>query len=303
MTSKTETVGTAVAKVGKPGTAALMETYRTDFGLVLPSHIRSDTWFRVAQSAMKKGKVITVERGPYQGIKMTELELAALNKPGVFLGALLEAARLGLEPGTEQYYLTPRKVAGQFEVLGIVGYQGYIELMYRAGAVSSVIVENVHQNDGFSYKPGRDEYPDHEIDWDASDRGPLRLCYAYARMKGGATSKVVVLNAGDVDRIRAKSGTAKSDYSPWKTDEPAMWLKSAARQLRKWVPTSAEIIRDPVRVSAERADQAGPTPALAADAAYPGASSYDSEVYEGELVAPSPEELTAWNAEAEGSAQ
>lgn len=35
-----------------------------------------------------------------------ELEVAAANNPGVFMATLLDAARLGLEPGTEQYYLT-----------------------------------------------------------------------------------------------------------------------------------------------------------------------------------------------------
>ena len=37
---------------------------------------------------------------------------------------MLDAARLGLEPGTEQFYLTPRKVKGQMEILGIVGESG-----------------------------------------------------------------------------------------------------------------------------------------------------------------------------------
>jgi recombination protein RecT len=105
------------------------------------------------------------------------------------MGALMDAARLGLEPGTEQYYLTPRKVKGRLEIQGIRGYQGEIELIYRAGAVSSVIVEVVYSNDKFRVRPGRDERPIHEIDWDADDRGELRLVYAYAVMKDGATSR------------------------------------------------------------------------------------------------------------------
>ncbi len=102
---------------------------------------------------------------------------AAQRDPASLMSALLEAARLGLEPGTEQYYLTVR--GGK--VLGITGYQGDIELIYRAGAVSSVIVETVHQHDKFSYTPGRDDRPLHEIDWDLDDRGPLRLACSEAR--------------------------------------------------------------------------------------------------------------------------
>lgn len=238
----THTVSDAVAK--RDNTPhALIATYSQDFASVLPSHVRPDTWVRLAQGALKKGK-----RGADGRF---ELEQAAANNPGVFLAALLDAARLGLEPGTESYYLTPRKVGGRLEILGIVGYQGHIELMYRAGAVSSVVAEAVYSKDRFRYTPGRDEIPDHEIDWDADDRGTLRLVYAYARMKDGATSRVVVLNKTAIDRIKASSQGAKSEYSPWVKHEEAMWLKSAVRQLQKWVPTSAEYRRELARTAAE----------------------------------------------------
>jgi recombination protein RecT len=233
-----DTVTTAVARVEKPGPAAMVKQYSPDFTAVLPSHIKPEQWVRLAQGALKKGR----KQGPKY-----DLEIAAENNPGVFLAALLDAARLGLEPGTEQYYLTPRKVKGQLEILGIVGYQGLIELMYRAGAISSVVAECVYEYDTFSYTPGLDEIPRHEIDWDREDRGRLRLVYAFARMKDGATSKVVVLNRAAIQKIKAKSQGADSDYSPWTTNEPAMWLKSSVRQLAKWIPTSAEYMREQLR--------------------------------------------------------
>jgi recombination protein RecT len=249
----TETVTQAVAK-REAGPGALIRQYSGDFATVLPSHIRADTWVRVAQGALKRGKKDTTDRSG-----RTELEVAAANNPGVFLAALLDAARLGLEPGTEQYYLTPRKVKGQLEILGIVGYQGYIELMYRAGAISSVIAEVVHAKDTFRYQPGRDQVPFHEIDWDSDDRGPLRLAYAYARMKDGSVSKVVVLNKTAIERIKKSSQGADSDYSPWRNHEAAMWTKSAVRQLAKWVPTSAEYIQERARAAATAAS-AGAAP-------------------------------------------
>lgn len=212
--------------------AGLIKQYAEDFKTVLPSHVKPDTWVRLAQGALKKGK--------RQQDGRTDLEVAAANNPGVFLAAVLDAARLGLEPGTEQFYLTPRKVKGRMEILGIVGYQGHIELMYRAGAVSSVVAECVYENDTFDYQPGRDRVPTHRIDWDAESRGELRLVYAYAHMRDGAVSKVIVLNRADINKIKATSQGADSDYSPWKNHEAAMWLKSAVRQLQKWVPTSAE---------------------------------------------------------------
>lgn len=279
------TTQTAVARRDEQQTPRTMvAAYRDDFASVLPTHIRPDTFVRVAQGALKRGKK--------QGNRY-ELEIAAANNPGAFMAALLDAARLGLEPGTEQYYLTPRKTKGQLEILGIIGWQGYVELMYRAGAVSSVVAEVVYAGDRFRFQPGKDEIPDHEIDWDAEDRGALRLAYAYARMKDGSTSKVVVLNRAAIDRIKKSSQGADSDYSPWKTHEEAMWLKSAVRQLAKWVPTSAErysVTGQPVaHVEVERTDR--PEPAIQISGGLDEAHvDYDTgEVHDAEIVEDEPE--------------
>lgn len=244
------TVSNAVA-VRDNGPGAMVERYRDDLAMVMPSHVKPDTFVRLAVSVLR--------RDP----KLTE---AAQNNPAALMGSLLEAARLGLEPGTEQYYLTPRKVKGRLEIQGIRGYQGEIELIYRAGAVSSVIVEVVRKNDIFRYAPGRDERPHHEIDWDADDRGELRLVYAYAVMKDGATSKVVVLNRRDIARAKSNSQGSDSPYSPWQKHEEAMWMKTAAHRLTKWVPTSAEYMREQLRAQAEVAAEQRPAVALAATA-------------------------------------
>lgn len=232
------TVSNAVA-VRDTGPAAMVEQYRSDYAALMPSHINADQWVRLAVGAIRGDK---------------NLEAAAQADIGVFLRELRTAARLGLEPGTEQFYLTPRKSkahGGRKIIKGIVGYQGIVELIYRAGAVSSVIVEVVRTNDSFQYTPGRDERPVHGIDWFGSDRGDLVGVYAYAVMKDGATSKVVVLNRNQVMQAKAKADGAHTPFSPWTTNEEAMWLKTAARRLAKWVPTSAEYMREQLRAQAE----------------------------------------------------
>jgi recombination protein RecT len=242
----TDTVTEATSKAvatRSTGGHAIVAQYAPDLKQVMPSHINRDQWIRLAQGALKKGRKV---KAP-DGVMRTELEIAAISNVGVFMSELINAARLGLEPGTEQFYLTSRKVKGQPEILGIVGYQGYIELMYRAGAISSVVAECVYRNDSFEYTPGVDERPVHRIDWDLEDRGELRLVYAYAIMKDKATSKVVVLNAAAIASIKKSANGTDSQYSPWNTHPAAMWLKSAVRQLAKWVPTSAEYIREQLR--------------------------------------------------------
>ncbi|WP_018908777.1 RecT family recombinase [Salinispora arenicola] len=273
----TQTVSQAVAtRDNSP--AGLITQYSESFAQVLPSHIKPATWVRLAQGALKRGK-----RG--DGGRF-ELEIAAANNPGVFLAALLDAARQGLEPGTEQYYLTPRKVKGRLEILGITGYQGHIELMYRAGAVASVVAEIVRENDEYRYQRGIDDVPVHRYKPFARDaeRGALVGVYAYARMKDGAVSRVVELNRDDIDRIKASSQGATSEYSPWQKHEAAMWLKSAVRQLQKWVPTSAEFRREQLRAAAE-----AHRVAAAADAP-DGATAPQGDVLDGEVLDEAPTE-------------
>lgn len=229
----------------------LIARHSDDLASVLPSHIHAPVWIRVAQGA--------VRRDP-------DLMEAAAMSPNTLMVSLLNAARLGLEPGTEEFYLTPRKVKGRPEVLGIVGYQGHIELMYRAGAVSSVVAEVVREKDSYRYRRGVDEVPVHDYPAFAgeSTRGPLLGVYAYARLKDGSVSRVIELGRDDIKRIKASAQGSSSEYSPWKKHEEAMWLKSAVRQLEKWVPTSAEyrdqLRTDQVEVARAHAEGSRPTP-------------------------------------------
>jgi recombination protein RecT len=268
-------VSNAVAVREQTGPAAMVETYRDEYAALMPSHLNPDQWVRMAVGAIRGDN---------------NLVQAASNDIGVFLRELRTAARLGLEPGTEQFYLTPRKVKGTKVIKGIVGYQGIIELIYRAGAASAVIVESVRERDRFQYVPGRDERPVHEIDWFGEDRGALVGVYAYAVMKDGATSKVVVLNRRQIDAIKAKSDSKNSEYSPWNTNPESMWLKSAVRQLMKWVPTSAEYMREQLRAQAEVAAEhaaVGDAPLPPAPSVELGDEDEDGPI-EGEIVHDAP---------------
>lgn len=277
-----ETVSTAVAqRENTPG--ELIKRYSTSFAAVLPTHVKPETWVRLAQGALKKGKRITDERSPQFG--MFELEAAAVNNPGAFLAALLDAARQGLTPGTEEYYLTPRKVKQRLEILGITGYQGYVELMYRAGAVSSVVVQVVRANDEYRYQRGVDRLPVHRFTPFAreADRGPIIGVYAYAEMLGGSISQVVELNQDDIDRIKKVNPFSGSDTSPWVKWEASMWMKSAARQLRKWVPTSAEFRQELARAAGE-AQRVAAAPGMPAGVDTPQGDAAERDVLDGEVV-------------------
>lgn len=249
-----DTIVQAVEAAGKALTpATAVAQHRTHFAQVLPSHIKADTWVRVAQQALRRGEVM--KEGPDRGAYI--LEVAARNNMQLYLATLLDAARLGLAPGTPAYYLTPRKNKGQWEILGIVGYRGLVELMYRSGAIASVIAETVRANDQYLYRRGVDDTPRHDHPRPfASDeeRGKLIGVYAYAKMKDGATSRVVELNSDDIARIKAMNPASAGEYSPWTKWEEAMWLKSGVRRLEPWVPSSPEYVYAQAEVTARARD-------------------------------------------------
>jgi len=257
----TETVSQAVARQDN-GPAALVARYSGDFATVLPSHVKPETWVRVAQGVLR--------RDP-------NLARAAERNPGSFMAALLDCARLGLEPGTEQYYLVP---FGN-EVTGIVGYQGEIELIYRAGAVSSIKAEVVRSGDTFTYQPDM-ERPEHKPDWFGA-RGELIGVYAYAVMRDGSTSRVVVMGRDEIERHRAMSRGWEKTTSPWQKWTESMWLKTAMHELAKWVPTSAEYRREQLRAAVEADNLRRPAAPHAAPMPVPVV---DSEPVDAEIVDP-----------------
>lgn len=230
----TETVSQAVATV--PAPVELARKNRDRFDAVLPRHIEAKSFVGLAEAALYKDD---------------QLMQAAQNNPQAFYGVLMKAASLGHRPGSEEFYLVPRKVKGRTEVQGIEGYRGVVERMYRSGAVASVIVREVCANDTFRFVEGEMDKPVHEIDWFGDDRGEMVGVYAYAIMTTGAVSRVVILSKSDVMKAKASSDGATSQYSPWRNHERAMWWKTAARRLEPWVPTSVEFFKERVRAAAE----------------------------------------------------
>lgn len=256
-------VSTAVA-LRNDGASAIIESYKADLAAIMPSHMKPDVFTRLAVAVLSRDQ---------------DLLRAAQNNPASLMTALWEASRLGLEPGTEQYYLTWRKTKNGPEIVGMEGYQGEIELIYRAGAVTSVTVEVVREKDVFIWEKGTidrhdpprwdgaQRQPYHGADW-FEDRGALKGVYAYADMKGGSISEVIVLNRFDIAEAKTYAKGADEAWSPWRKSEKAMWLKTAAHRLRKWVPTSSEYMREQLRIVAGvQAEQIAAAPAPGPQAA------------------------------------
>lgn len=245
------------------GPGALVKQYQNDIAMVLPSHVKPDQFVRIAQGVLR--------RDP-------KLAQVAQRNVGSFMRAVLDCATLGLEPGKTYHF-----VAYGSDVVGITDYKGEIELIYRAGAVASVKAEVVHAGDAFRYVPGVMEIPEHAPDW-FGDRGEMIGVYAYAVMKDGSTSRVVMMSKADIEKVRAMSKTAKASSSPWTQWPDRMWLKTAIHQLAKWVPTSAEYRETLMRSKAALAD-------VAPEIAGPATIDYVDPDDGPEIPAPNDEEI------------
>jgi recombination protein RecT len=260
------TIGNAVQKRDK-SPQGMIRQYRSDFASVLPSHLAADSWVRVAQGVLRRNK---------------ELAEVATANPGSFLAVLLDCARLGLEPG-DTYHLVP--FGG--EVVGIPDYKGLIELIYRAGAVSSVKAEVVYEHDEYDYDRDTMDRPRHRSEPFASkaQRGKMIGAYAYCEMKDGGTSRVVEMAEWEILEHKAVSKTAKRPDSMWNRWPRSAWLKTVCKELEKWVPSSPEWITH--KVAAERAGTERPELSVSARALPEPVS--DAEPVDAELVEPDPE--------------
>jgi recombination protein RecT len=161
--------------------------------------------------------------------------------PRSLLGAVIQCAQLGLEPGTlGMAYLIPFKntKAGTTEVQFIPGYRGLLTLARRSGDISTIDAHCVYAGDAFSYKYGLDPKLDH-TPTDKPERGVITHVYAVARLKDGGWQFGVMTKA-EVDSHRDRySRAAKS--GPWQTEYPEMAKKTVLRRLCKLLPASVEL--------------------------------------------------------------
>jgi recombination protein RecT len=146
--------------------------------------------------------------------------------------AVMDAARLGLEPDGTQGALVPYK--GLVKFLPMVS--GLIELAW-AGSQTTLDVVAVHEADHFKYRLGTNPGIEHEPVLD--DPGELIAAYAVAHTPGAAKPRFEVMSKAQIDRVRGRSRA--SDDGPWVTDYEEMAKKTVARRLLKMTPKSPQL--------------------------------------------------------------
>jgi recombination protein RecT len=163
--------------------------------------------------------------------------------PSSFLGAMMSAAQLGLEPNTPlgQAYLIPYKNRGVDEVQFQLGYKGLIDLAYRSGEVELVQAHIVYENDDFTLEYGLEPKLVHKPA--DRDRGEPIKVYAMFKTKTGGYG-FDVMSMDDVRRHAEKYSQAyKLGFSPWKTNFEEMAKKTVLKRVLKYAPLKSDFVR------------------------------------------------------------
>jgi recombination protein RecT len=151
--------------------------------------------------------------------------------PTSFIGCLLTAASLGLEPDVlGECYLVPYKKECQL----ILGYQGLAKLFWQSPQAAQLDSGYVCQNDEFSYSKGTEPFL-HHIPAEG-DRGPITHYWALVGLEG-KRPWFDVFTPAQIDAIRGKSGSQVPDPEHW------MERKTALKQVLKLAPKSVELAR------------------------------------------------------------
>jgi len=191
----------------------------------LPSVITPERFTRMVLTAMSTNKDL------------------GLCTPNSFLGAMMQAAQLGVEPNTPlgQAYLIPYKNKGTLECQFQLGYKGLIDLAYRSGEVKDIQAHEVHENDTFEYELGLEPKLKHIPAM--KDRGAVIMYYAIFHTKDGGYG-FNVMSVDDVqEHARKYSKAYGSSFSPWKSNFDEMAKKTVLKKCLKYAPIKTEFAR------------------------------------------------------------
>ena len=208
------------------------------------------TYIKSMEGEIKKAlpSVLTPER-------FTRMVLSAISTnpqlgsctPSSFLGAMMSAAQLGLEPNTPlgQAYILPYKNKGTLEAQFQLGYKGLIDLAYRSGEVELVQAQIVYANDTFHCEYGLEPKLTH-IPAD-SDRGEAVKVYAMFKTKSGGYG-FEVMSMDDVRKHAQKySKSFGSSFSPWATNFEEMAKKTVLKKCLKYAPLKSDFVKGVVQ--------------------------------------------------------
>lgn len=187
------------------------------FAASLPKHISVEKFIRTAVNA--------VQNNP----EILECDNRSL------LVACQKAAQDGLIlDGREAALIKFGKVATYMPMV-----QGIVKKARNSGKVANIIVQLVHKNDDFQFKPGIDRVPICNPDW-FGDRGEPIGAYAVGELVDDSV-QVEIMSKAQILTIAA-AGNNGHQYDPKKGKYfGEWWRKTVLKRLCKYLPSSTDL--------------------------------------------------------------
>lgn len=195
-----------------------IKTYETEVARALPKVMTPERFTRMAMTAI------------------TQTPKLQRCTPQSFIGAMLTAAQLGLEPNTPlgQAYLIPYGTVCQFQL----GYRGLMDLAHRSGEIKNIEAHVVYENDEFDFEYGLNSNLRHIPA--KKDKGEPIWVYAIFRLKNGGYS----FEVASYDDCIAHGRKYSKSFSngPWTTEPEEMAKKTVLKRVLKYAPLKSDFI-------------------------------------------------------------
>lgn len=219
--------GSAITNAPKKTLQSYIKSMEGEIKKALPSVITPERFTRMVLSAISTNP------------KLGECT------PQSFLGAMMTAAQLGVEPNTAlgQAYMIPFRNHGQMECQFQLGYKGLIDLAYRSGEVSIIQAHAVHEKDEFTYELGMEPKLKHVPA--TGERGAVIAYYAMFRTKDGGYG-FDVMSQQDI-AAHARKYSKSFGSGPWQTNFDEMAKKTVLKRVLKYAPLKSDFVRGVVQ--------------------------------------------------------
>lgn len=280
------------AKTGAPGTAVVQRkpdevrqfvmAMQKEIAVQLPAHIPAEYFTRTIITGLRKSAALA------------KIAKTPRGRASIY-AAMLEAARQGLMPFTEEGAIVPYGKEANW----IPQWRGLVKQMFNTGQVSAVEARLIHRHDEWSLTYGDSGGFYHKpflINEDgtattAEQRGEPILAYCYVVLRDGSrTSVTIVTRSEAVEIMTTKSvswkraetswdGEPPKLNSSWHTDFDAMWVKSAVRRNFRYAPSTPQLVE--LLLAAARDDTQRPP---AADPPTLDELGVDAEIVEAEVA-------------------
>lgn len=259
--------GTEVAKKDPvQDTIAVIDKdeFRAQLAQALPANVSLDRFTRTAKLA----------------IQLNPDLIDVPDKKSIFT-SLVRCAADGLIPDGRQAALVKVKVKGKDACAywPMVGGMRYI----AANHGYSLEAHCVYANDFFEWELGFEPRVVHRPPSLDQERGELIGAYAVATRLEDGRKFLDVMSRGEIEQVRAKSPSARFDWSPWNTSTSEMYRKTPAKRLYKQLPLG-DLTEAEHRVVASDGEVDEATSEVPALANLPTVDPDEYEPVEGEVV-------------------